>query len=96
MTLAEEWHCKRVRALGCVVCVRLGWGATPASLHHIAEGSSIRSNFAVAPLCPEHHTGESGFHTLKEEAFCALYHVPWGNEYGLLVWVNEDLARSAA
>lgn len=25
--------------------------------------------------------------------FCAAYRVPWENEYGLLVWVNEDLAK---
>ena len=80
-----------VALLGCCVCRRLGYGPTPAEVHHIAEGSSKRSDFAVAPLCREHHRGASGFHTLKEERFCKLYRVPWENEYGLLVWTNEDL-----
>ncbi len=86
-------HMFRVAGLGCCVCRRLGYPDTPASVHHIAEGSSKRSDFAVAPLCPEHHVGKSGFHTLKEKRFCALYRVPWENEYGLLVWTNEDIAR---
>lgn len=88
-------HMQRVANLGCVVCRRLGYGQTPAQIHHIARGSSQRSDFAVAPLCAEHHTGESGFHALKEERFCKLYRVPWENEYGLLVWTNEDLAIAA-
>lgn len=86
---------QRVQALGCAVCRRLGYGATPAEVHHVAEGSSLRSDFAVAPLCPEHHRGQAGFHVLKEERFCKLYRVPWENEYGLLAWTNEDLARAA-
>jgi hypothetical protein len=93
VTLAQRYLAK-VAALGCCVCRRLGLGRTPAEVHHIAEGSSIRSDFAVAPLCPEHHRGESGFHTLKESRFCQLYDVPWGNEYGLLVWTAEDLERA--
>lgn len=88
---AEQHHMGRVAGLGCVVCRRLGFGYTPAVVHHIAEGSSKRSDFAVAPLCPEHHVGKGGFHTLKEERFCKLYGVPWNIEYGLLVWTNEDL-----
>jgi hypothetical protein len=90
-----ERHKEKVAALGCCVCRRLGHGYTAAEVHHIAEGSSKRSDFAVAPLCREHHQGSAGFHGLKERRFCALYRVPWENEYGLLVWVNEDLERHA-
>jgi hypothetical protein len=81
----------KVARLGCVVCRRLGYGETPAQLHHVAEGSGLRSDFAVAPLCEEHHTGESGFHTRGPE-FLKQFRVPGESEYGLLVWVNEDLA----
>lgn len=84
----------RVAALPCGVCVRLKLGATPSEVHHVAEGSSKRSDFAVANLCPEHHRGKSGLHGLGVPRFCKLYRVPWEKEEGLLVWVNEDLARA--
>ena len=85
----------RVAALPCCVCVRMGLGPTPAEVHHVAEGSSKRSGFAVAPLCREHHQGATGFHVLKAPEFCRRYRVPWEKEEGLLVWTNEDLAKAA-
>lgn len=85
-------HKGRVAKLGCVVCTRLGYDIGPVELHHVAEGSGERSDFALAPLCPEHHRGKSGLHGMSPPAFCKLYRVPNENEYGLLTWVNEDLA----
>lgn len=83
-----------VASLGCCVCRRIGYPDTPAQVHHIGEGTSPRNDFAVAPLCDEHHTGATGFHTLKERKFCAKYRVPGERETGLLVWVNEDLVKT--
>lgn len=86
----------RVAGLGCVVCRRLGYGWVPAEVHHVAEGSGLRSAFAVAPLCPTHHDEKragTGFHGMGTEKFCAKFRVPGETEYGLLVWVNEDLQR---
>lgn len=91
-------HMQRVVAIGCVVCRRLGFGYVPAQYHHIAEGSGLRSDFCGCGLCEEHHdpfrTG-SGFHGMGTERFCKIFRVPGETEYGLLVWVNEDLARAA-
>jgi hypothetical protein len=95
MTRAESEWMESVASLGCCVCRRLGNGYSPAQVHHVAEGSGLRSNFAVAPLCPEHHTGGAGFHRMGKQ-FLKLYRVPGETEYGLLVWVNEDMARSRA
>ena len=95
MTPAQRWM-QRVAQLGCVVCRRIGLKDVPAQLHHIAEGSSIRSDYAVVPLCPDHHDGHksgSGFHGMGAERFCKIFRVPWEKEEGLLVWVNEDLAK---
>ena len=92
MTPLENYH-RRVRELGCVICRRLGYGETPASLHHIAKGSGLRSKWSVCPLCPTHHLGKAGFHTLGTERFCSLYHVPGEAEWGLLLFVIEDLAK---
>lgn len=94
MTVLEGIYMGRVADLGCVVCRRMSLGVTPAEIHHIAEGSGLRSDFAVAPLCPEHHRGKTGFHVLKEQAFCARYRIPGECEWGLLVLVNEDLQRA--
>lgn len=91
---AEKRHKDRVAALGCLVCRRFGMGQTPAQLHHVAEGSGKRSDFMVAPLCQEHHQGKSGLHGMSPPAFCKAYRVPNENEYGLLGWVFEDLARA--
>lgn len=58
-----------------------------------AEGSGLRSDFSVAPLCPEHHQGASGLHGLGVKKFCRVYRPPGESEYGLLVWTNEDVAN---
>ena len=90
----EKQHMAKVAALGCCVCRRVGFGQVDAEVHHIALGSGKRSDFAVAPLCVEHHRGQSGLHGKGTKAFVVAYRVPGETEYGLLVWVAEDLARS--
>jgi hypothetical protein len=93
MTAAESRHMERVASLGCCVCRRLGMGYVPAEVHHVAEGSGLRSNYAVAPLCSEHHRGASGLHGGGVKPFLARFRVPGESEYGLLVWTIEDLNR---
>ena len=87
-------HMDLVARAGCVLGNRgLGPCAGRVELHHVAEGSSRRSDYAVVGLCTEHHTGGSGFHGLRAERFCKLYRVPWEKEEGLLAWVNEDVSK---
>ena len=81
-----------VASLGCVVCRRLGFGYVPAQLHHVAEGSGVRHEHGVVPLCEEHHTGESGFHK-RGKGFLKQFRVPGESEYGLLIWLLQDLHR---
>ncbi len=69
-------HKHRVAALGCVICRELGYGDTPAQIHHIREGQGIgqrASHFLIVPLCREHHQGASGVHGLGRRAFEARY-----------------------
>jgi hypothetical protein len=49
-TAAESRHMERVAAIGCVVCRRLYGRFVPCQLHHVAEGSGLRSNFGVVGL----------------------------------------------
>lgn len=64
-TKAEKRHMARVAELGCIACDLLGYGQTPAQVHHIREGQGMQQragNFLVVPLCLEHHTGSGGVH----------------------------------
>lgn len=89
-----QHHMNKVARLGCVVCsFALGIKDTPAQLHHVAEGSGLRSDFAVVPLCPEHHTGTGGLHRMGQR-FLSAYRVLGETEWGLLVWTNEALAKA--
>lgn len=59
MTLEEERYQAAVRRIGCCVCIRLGWGATPCSIHHIlSEGKRRLGEKRVLGLCYSHHQAE--------------------------------------
>lgn len=63
MKKAEKEHLNRVASMGCIVCVNLGLGETPAEIHHIGNGTMSKraSNYDVIPLCHFHHrTGNTG------------------------------------
>lgn len=94
MNATERRHVDRVAAAGCVICRQLGYGFTDPEIHHVAEGSGLRSWFAVAGLCAEHHRGKSGLHGMGTKRFCAAYRIPGETEYGLLVLQNEVISRS--
>lgn len=89
-----------VAAAGCVLgnrglhtCEHLPGGPARTTVHHIAQGTGKRSDFATAGLCWGGHQGPGSIEALGAERFCKLYRVPWEKEEGLLVWVNEDLER---
>jgi len=82
-----------LRRLACVVCKRFESSGEPPALHHVAEGSGIRSEFSKAPLCWTHHQGPLGMHGMGGDAFCRLFRPPGDREVGLLVWVIEDVAE---
>src|SRR5690349_10922716 len=94
----ERDHMERVASVGCCVCRRLGYGYVPAQVHHVAEGSGLRSNWSVVPLCETHHdphrTG-SGFHGMGTKKFCSAFKVPGESEYGMLVWLVEDMSKES-
>lgn len=88
-------HETAVRQLGCLLGRRgfeAGCGG-PIELHHVAEGSGLRDDWALVPLCAEHHRGEAGGHGMGWKAFIRLYRPPGDSEYGLLVWLLEDMAK---
>jgi len=69
-TKEEREYMRKVAALGCAVCRRLGFPGTPAEVHHprIGVGMAQRaSHFDTIPLCPEHHRGATGVHSLGKK-----------------------------
>lgn len=89
---AAKRHMGRVADLGCILCRHLGYGQTPAHVHHLKEecGASQRqSDFLTIPLCPEHHTGQSGFHGMGSKQFERTYRL---TELDLLAMTLEAMA----
>lgn len=78
MSSASQRHMARVAADGCSICRRIGYGHTPAEVHHAREGvgaAQRNSDWMTTGLCPEHHRGESGVHGLGVRAFERTYGV---------------------
>lgn len=94
--VAEREHMGRVASLGCCVCRNLGFGASPAEVHHLRTGTGAgrrASNFDTIPLCPNHHRlGGSGvaIHAGKQ-SFEARY----GTELELLEQTRRELGFTA-
>lgn len=87
MTKAKR-HMGRVAELGCILCRHLGYGYSPAQVHHLFDAAA-RSDFLTAPLCPEHHQGATGFHGLGQRAFERTYKL---TEADLLAMTIEALS----
>lgn len=60
MTKDERRYMADVASMGCLICRSLGYGETPAELHHPRSGQGMSqraSNLDAIPLCPAHHRG---------------------------------------
>jgi len=91
VTAKKRLHLARVAALGCVICRNMGYGATPAEIHHIRTGQGLKraSHFETIPLCHAHHrTGGYGvaFHAGK-----AAFEANYGSELELLQQTIEAI-----
>jgi len=64
MKKAEKEYYGKVARLGCILCITLGYFDTPCEIHHIRRYGGKRSLAPVIGLCPEHHRGDTGIHTL--------------------------------
>ena len=76
MKKAEKELYGKIARLGCALCRHLGYGETPAEIHHIRKNATKRNLSPVIPLCREHHRGDTGVHALgKKGKFEARYGV---------------------
>jgi hypothetical protein len=82
-------YMSRVAELGCSLCQVIGYGPTPAEVHHLREGVGMaqrNSDFLTIPLCPEHHRGAGGVHGDRSALKNARQ-----DEMSLLAWTIEAL-----
>ena len=98
MTKRERAYLSRVTALGCIVCRDLGFGATPAEVHHRRDmtGAGRKEDQSEAiPLCPVHHRQGDGSERFGGEL---AYHVAprsWEARYGTQAGMVERTQREA-
>ncbi|WP_234262278.1 Ref family recombination enhancement nuclease [Klebsiella aerogenes] len=91
-TKAEQQHLDRVAALGCIVCRNLGYGDTPAEIHHCCSGTgtAVRaSHFRTIPLCHTHH--RTGGHGVALHAGQKTWESIYGTEAQLLAQTEIEL-----
>lgn len=90
--MSIENYQSKVRGLGCVLCQHLGLGNTPAQIHHVESVRDALSEYAVVPLCHEHHEGAAGVHGLRRKGFERVYKL---TDVDLLALVNKGLEKAA-
>lgn len=91
MTSSEKAYMGRVQALGCYLCRHLGYGNTPAQVHHLREGQGMSqrsSAWLTVPLCESHHANSSpdGIHGQRK-----AWKLAGVGEMDALAWVIEKL-----
>lgn len=94
MTKAERAHLTAIAALGCVVCERLGLGASPAEIHHpraLVGAGQRAGHFDAIPLCPAHH--RTGGHGTALHAGQRTWEARYGTELELLAYTRQRMAE---
>lgn len=91
VTKIERAYMSTQADAGCILCRHLGYGDTPAEIHHLRDGVGAgqrNSNLKSIPLCSEHHRGNTGFHGLGRRAFERKYGI---TELELLALSQENV-----
>jgi hypothetical protein len=75
MRIGQTWM-GLVAQVPCVICTRQGIAGSPSIVHHMKHGTGAsdraRDVLTIA-LCPGHHVGPEGVHTLKERGLRLRY-----------------------
>lgn len=91
MTAEDEAHKARVRSLGCIACVILHLGRTPAQFHHVrTKGNMRRDDHRGIPLCVYHHTDGPPGHAVH--AGKKSFEAKFGTQEELLKKTEASLA----
>ena len=86
---AEKNYMAAVADIGCIVCLNLGYGQSPAEIHHISTGAKSKraSNFDIIGLCPNHH--RLGGHGIAIHAGRKTWEARYGTENELMSQVRD-------
>lgn len=90
-TAADRRHLASVAALGCICCSHChGVADTPAQVHHVRlnHGWGRSGHLMTIPLCPFHHDGKDGVHSMGRAEFETLHGY---SEIDLLAIVQQKL-----
>ena len=69
----KEWLAA-VHEVPCVICTHMGRAqSTATQAHHIESVRDEHSDYAVAALCADCHTGANGVHGLSRRTFSMRY-----------------------
>lgn len=93
-TKAQSRHLERVASLGCVVCRNLGYGPSPAEIHHPRDGQGMgqrADDEDGIPLCAPHH--RTGGYGVAFHAGQRIWERQFGTEAELLEQTRRDLQR---
>lgn len=91
---AEREHMGVVAGLCCIVCRNLGYGESPAEVHHVrflAGGGQRAGHRDTIPLCPLHH--REGGYGIAFHAGPAEFQRRYGTEAELLEQTRRETAH---
>lgn len=88
MSKALTAYKQELAGIGCVLCREQTGQIVPPELHHIAEGSGLRSDWMMVPLCVDHHRiGSASLHGAGVKRFLSMNRIP--TEYHLIELANK-------
>lgn len=88
MTKAERKYFDKLSQLGCIVCLREGYGYSQPEIHHLRTGAGAgQKSDNVIPLCPQHH--RLGGYTIAIHAGQKAFEAKYGTELELLEAVKN-------
>lgn len=77
-----------IAELPCVICLhKIGVTVYGVDVHHVGDASD-RNDWAVVPLCLQHHRGGTGVHGLHRRGFHRMWKT---TDILLLAWTNKLL-----
>ena len=91
-TADEKRHLAAVAGMGCIVCSHChGVNDSPAVVHHVRfnHGWGRSGHTMTIPVCPEHHDGKTGIHSMGRAEFEILHGY---SEIDLLAIVQDRIA----
>ena len=91
---SEKRWLSDVASLGCVCCRNLGFGDSPAEVHHVRFGvgkGQRSSHFDTIPLCHTHH--RTGGHGVALHAGRRTFEQNFGTELALMWQTKREVTE---